>query len=283
MGGIIIKRNFIEGDKVNQGDSLYQIDPAPLQAELNSAKGSLAKALSTASNARITFNRQASLLKTNYVSRQDYDTARTQLNEAEANVTVAKAAVEQATINLQYANVTSPITGVSGKSSVTVGALVTANQADSLVTVQRLDPIYVDLTQSVQDFLRMKEEVASGQTKQVQGSTAIFPNPNGDLLPGMYVTALVDEGSRQNVLLVPQEGVTHNAQGKATALILDKDDVVQLREIEASKAIGDQWVVTSGLQAGDRVIVSGLQRIRPGIKARAISSSQENASTESKQ
>ena len=305
VGGIIIKRNFIEGDKVNQGDSLYQIDPAPLQAELNSAKGSLAKALSTASNARITFNRQASLLKTNYVSRQDYDT-------------VAKAAVEQATINLQYANVTSPITGVSGKSSVTVGALVTANQADSLVTVQRLDPIYVDLTQSVQDFLRMKEEVASGQIKQVQGSTpvqlnlengkrysqtgtlkfsdptvdettgsvtlrAIFPNPNGDLLPGMYVTALVDEGSRQNVLLVPQEGVTHNAQGKATALILDKDDVVQLREIEASKAIGDQWVVTSGLQAGDRVIVSGLQRIRPGIKARAISSSQENASTESKQ
>ncbi|EEQ5616616.1 efflux RND transporter periplasmic adaptor subunit [Escherichia coli] len=299
VGGIIIKRNFIEGDKVNQGDSLYQIDPAPLQAELNSAKGSLAKALSTASNARITFNRQASLLKTNYVSRQDYDTARTQLNEAEANVT-------------------SPITGVSGKSSVTVGALVTANQADSLVTVQRLDPIYVDLTQSVQDFLRMKEEVASGQIKQVQGSTpvqlnlengkrysqtgtlkfsdptvdettgsvtlrAIFPNPNGDLLPGMYVTALVDEGSRQNVLLVPQEGVTHNAQGKATALILDKDDVVQLREIEASKAIGDQWVVTSGLQAGDRVIVSGLQRIRPGIKARAISSSQENASTESKQ
>lgn len=248
------------------------------------------------------------MLKTNYVSRQDYDTARTQLNEAEANVTVAKAAVEQATINLQYANVTSPITGVSGKSSVTVGALVTANQADSLVTVQRLDPIYVDLTQSVQDFLRMKEEVASGQIKQVQGSTpvqlnlengkrysqtgtlkfsdptvdettgsvtlrAIFPNPNGDLLHGMYVTALVDEGSRQNVLLVPQEGVTHNACGKATALILDKDDVVQLREIEASKAIGDQWVVTSGLQAGDRVIVSGLQRIRPGIKARAISSS----------
>ncbi len=115
---------------------------------------------------------RASLLKTNYVSRQDYDTARTQLNEAEANVTVAKAAVEQATINLQYANVTSPITGVSGKSSVTVGALVTANQADSLVTVQRLDPIYVDLTQSVQDFLRMKEEVASGQIKQVQGQYA---------------------------------------------------------------------------------------------------------------
>lgn len=318
VGGIIIKRNFIEGDKVNQGDSLYQIDPAPLQAELDSAKGTLAKALSVASNARLNFNRLAALLKTNYVSRQDYDSAQTQLSEAQANVAVAKAAVEQAAINLHYANVTSPITGISGKSSVTVGALVTANQGDALVTVQRLDPIYVDLTQSVQDFLRMKEEVASGQIKQVEGATpvqlnlengkrykhtgtlkfsdptvdestgsvtlrAIFPNPNGDLLPGMYVTALVDEGSRQNVLLVPQEGVTHNAQGKATALILDNDNVVQLREITASKAIGNQWVVTAGLQAGDRVIVSGLQRIRPGMKARAISSGQQNASTESKQ
>ena len=245
------------------------------------------------------------MLKTNYVSRQDYDTARTQLNEAEANVTVAKAAVEQATINLQYANVTSPITGVSGKSSVTVGALVTANQADSLVTVQRLDPIYVDLTQSVQDFLRMKEEVASGQIKQVQGSTpvqlnlengkrysqtgtlkfsdptvdettgsvtlrAIFPNPNGDLLPGMYVTALVDEGSRQNVLLVPQEGVTHNAQGKATALILDKDDVVQLREIEASKAIGaENACLKCGADCNAFVRVSKHEQFPPARKTPA--------------
>lgn len=316
VSGIIIKRNFIEGDKVNKGDSLYQIDPAPLLAELNSAKASLAKALSAASNARLTLSRQAALLKTNYVSRQDYDTARTQLNEAEANVSVAKAAVEQAAINLHYANVTSPITGISGKSSVTVGALVTANQADSLVTVQRLDPMYVDLTQSVQDFLRLKEEISSGQIKQVKGSTpvelnlengkhytqtgtlkfsdptvdeatgsitlrAIFPNPNGDLLPRMYVTALLDEGSQQNVLLVPQEGVTHNAQGKATTLILDKNDVVQLREIEAPKAIGDKWVVTAGLQPGDRVIISGLQRIRPGIKAHAISIDQNSASTES--
>ncbi|EEZ6079401.1 efflux RND transporter periplasmic adaptor subunit [Escherichia coli] len=270
VGGIIIKRNFIEGDKVNQGDSLYQIDPAPLQAELNSAKGSLAKALSTASNARITFNRQASLLKTNYVSRQDYDTARTQLNEAEANVTVAKAAVEQATINLQYANVTSPITGVSGQ----------------IKQVQGSTPVQLNLENGKRYSQTGTLKFSDPTVDETTGSVtlrAIFPNPNGDLLPGMYVTALVDEGSRQNVLLVPQEGVTHNAQGKATALILDKDDVVQLREIEASKAIGDQWVVTSGLQAGDRVIVSGLQRIRPGIKARAISSSQENASTESKQ
>ncbi|QLU50062.1 efflux RND transporter periplasmic adaptor subunit [Citrobacter sp. RHBSTW-00696] len=307
IAGIIIKRNFIEGDKVSKGESLYQIDPAPLQARLDSAKGALAKALATANNVRLTLNRQSALIKSNYVSRQDYDTTRSQLNEAEANVAVAKADLEQATINLRYANVTSPIDGISGKSSVTVGALVTANQENALVTVQRLDPIYVDLTQSVQDFLRLKEEKANGKIAQQQGKIpvelmlengkpyrhtgtlefsdpavdettgsvtlrAVFPNPEGEILPGMYVTALLDEGSQQNVLMVPQQGITHNEQGKATALILDQQNVVQLREINAVKAVGNQWLVTAGLRPGDRVIVSGLQRIRPGIKARVLPS-----------
>ena len=307
VGGIIIKRNFIEGDKVSKGESLYQIDPAPLQARLDSAKGALAKAMATANNIRLTLNRQSALIKSNYVSRQDYDTTRSQLNEAQANVAVAKAELEQATINLRYANVTSPIEGISGKSSVTVGALVTANQENALVTVQRLDPIYVDLTQSVQDFLRLKEEKANGQIAQQQGKIpvelmlengkpyrhtgtlefsdpavdettgsvtlrAVFPNPEGEILPGMYVTALLDEGSQQNVLMVPQQGITHNEQGKATALILDPENVVQLREINAVKAVGNQWLVTAGLGPGDRVIVSGLQRIRPGIKARVLHS-----------
>lgn len=307
VGGIIIKRNFIEGDKVSKGESLYQIDPAPLQARLDSAKGALAKALATANNVRLTLNRQSALIKSNYVSCQDYDTTRSQLNEAEANVAVAKADLEQATINLRYANVTSPIDGISGKSSVTVGALVTANQENALVTVQRLDPIYVDLTQSVQDFLRLKEEKANGKIAQQQGKIpvelmlengkpyrhtgtlefsdpavdettgsvtlrAVFPNPEGEILPGMYVTALLDEGSQQNVLMVPQQGITHNEQGKATALILDQQNVVQLREINAVKAVGNQWLVTAGLRPGDRVIVSGLQRIRPGIKARVLPS-----------
>ncbi|MCO5783282.1 efflux RND transporter periplasmic adaptor subunit [Citrobacter meridianamericanus] len=307
VGGIIIKRNFIEGDKVSKGASLYQIDPAPLQAQLDSAKGALAKALATANNVRLTLNRQSALLKSNYVSRQDYDTTRSQLNEAQANVAVAKADLEQATINLRYANVTSPIDGISGKSSVTVGALVTANQQNALVTVQRLDPIYVDLTQSVQDFLRLKEEKANGKIAQQQGKIpvelmlengkpyrhtgtlefadpavdettgsvtlrAVFPNPEGEILPGMYVTALLDEGSQQNVLMVPQQGVTHNAQGKATVLLLDHENVVQLREINAVKAVGNQWLVTAGLRPGDRVIVSGLQRIRPGVKARVLPS-----------
>lgn len=307
VGGIIIKRNFVEGDKVSKGESLYQIDPAPLQARLDSAKGALAKAQATANNVRLTLNRQSALIKSNYVSRQDYDTTRSQLNEAQANVAVAKADLEQATINLRYANVTSPIDGISGKSSVTVGALVTANQENALVTVQRLDPIYVDLTQSVQDFLRLKEEKANGQIAQQQGKIpvelmlengkpyrhtgtlefsdpavdettgsvtlrAVFPNPEGEILPGMYVTALLDEGSQQNVLMVPQQGITHNEQGKATALILGQENVVQLREINAVKAVGNQWLVTAGLHPGDRVIVSGLQRIRPGIKARVLPS-----------
>lgn len=307
VGGIIIKRNFVEGDKVSKGESLYQIDPAPLQARLDSAKGALAKAQATANNVRLTLNRQSALIKSNYVSRQDYDTTLSQLNEAQANVAVAKADLEQATINLRYANVTSPIDGISGKSSVTVGALVTANQENSLVTVQRLDPIYVDLTQSVQDFLRLKEEKANGKIAQQQGKIpvelmlengkpyrhtgtlefsdpavdettgsvtlrAVFPNPEGEILPGMYVTALLDEGSQQNVLMVPQQGITHNEQVKATALILDQENVVQLREINAVKAVGNQWLVTAGLRPGDRVIVSGLQRIRPGIKARVLPS-----------
>lgn len=307
VGGIIIKRNFVEGDKVSKGESLYQIDPAPLQARLDSAKGALAKAQATANNVRLTLNRQSALIQSNYVSRQDYDTTRSQLNEAQANVAVAKADLEQATINLRYANVTSPIDGISGKSSVTVGALVTANQENSLVTVQRLDPIYVDLTQSVQDFLRLKEEKANGKIAQQQGKIpvelmlengkpyrhtgtlefsdpavdettgsvtlrAVFPNPEGEILPGMYVTALLDEGSQQNVLMVPQQGITHNEQGKATALILDQENVVQLREINAVKAVGNQWLVTAGLRPGDRVIVSGLQRIRPESKARVLPS-----------
>ena len=184
--------------------------------------------------------------------------------------------------------------------------------------MQRLDPIYVDLTQSVQDFLRLKEEKASGKIAQQKGKIpvelmlengkpyrytgtlefsdpavdettgsvtlrAVFPNPEGEILPGMYVTALLDEGSQQNVLMVPQQGVTHNAQGKATALILDQENVVQLREINAVKAVGNQWLVTTGLHPGDRVIVSGLQRIRPGMKARILAAKPNTPDTVTEQ
>ena len=307
VGGIILSRQFQEGSRVNAGDELYQIDPAPLLAELDRAKGNLAKAQSAADNSRFTLARFTSLLKSHYVSRQDFDTAQANAKEAQANVVVAKAAVESAKINLNYASVTSPLSGLSGKSTVTIGALVTANQGQALVTVQRLDPIYVDVTQSANDFLQLKTEIEQGVIEQNQGQTtallefangkryahtgklqfsdltvdettgsvtlrAIFPNPDNTLLPGMYVTAVLNEGTQQHVLLVPQEAVTRNASGKATTLILDNENIVQLREITTTKAIGDKWLVTSGLRPGDRVIISGLQQIRPGIKAHALPS-----------
>lgn len=307
VGGIILSRQFKEGSTVNAGEPLYQIDPAPLLVELDRAKGSLAKAQSAADNSRLTLNRFTSLLKSHYVSQQDYDEAQTNAKEAQANLQVAKAAVESARINLNYASVTSPLSGLSGKSTVTIGALVTANQGQALVTVQRLDPIYVDVTQSANDFLRLKTDMEQGIIEQSQGQAtailefdngkqyahtgklqfsdltmdettgsvtlrAIFPNPDNTLLPGMYVTAVLSEGIQRNVLLVPQEAVTRNASGKATTLILDPENIVQSREIIATKAIGDKWLVTSGLHPGDRVIISGLQQIRPGIKAHALPS-----------
>ncbi|HGW6102148.1 TPA: efflux RND transporter periplasmic adaptor subunit [Citrobacter werkmanii] len=311
VGGIILSRQFKEGSKVNAGEQLFQIDSAPLLAELDRAKGNLAKAQSAADNNRLTLDRYRTLLKSNYVSQQDYDTAQANAKEAQANLVVAKAAVQSARINLNYASVTSPLSGLSGKPAVTIGALVTANQAQALVTVQRLDPVYVDVTQSANDFLKLKTDMEQGVIEQSQGQVtallefdngkryahtgklqfsdltvdettgsvtlrAIFPNPDNTLLPGMYVTAVLNEGIQHHVLLVPQEAVTRNASGKATTLILDAENIVQLREITAAKAIGDKWLVTSGLHPGDRVIVSGLQHIRPGIKAHALPSPLES-------
>lgn len=311
VGGIILSRQFKEGSRVTEGQSLYQIDPAPLLAELDRAEGERARAESAADNSRLTLNRFTSLLKSHYVSRQDYDTAQANAKEAQANLLVAKAAVESAKINLKYASVTSPLTGLSGKSTVTTGALVTANQEQALVTVQRIDPVYVDVTQSANDFLKLKTDLEQGVLEQNQGQAttllefdngkryahagklqfsdltvdettgsvtlrAIFPNPDNTLLPGMYVTAVLNEGIQHHVLLVPQEAVTRNASGKATTFILDPENIVQLREITAAKAIGDKWLVTSGLHPGDRVIISGLQQIRPGVKAHAISAPSES-------
>lgn len=312
VGGIILSRLFKEGSSVNKGDSLYQVDPAPLQAELDRATGSLVKVEAAAESTRLTLNRYTSLLKSHYISRQDYDNAVANAKEENANLLVAKAALESAKINLNYADVTSPLSGLTGKSTVTIGALVTPNQSQALVTVQRLDPVYVDITQSVNDFLRLRTEMEQGLIEQNQGLAttwleldsgkryahagkvqfsdltvdettgsvtlrAIFPNPDNALLPGMYVTAVLNEGAQHHVLLVPQEAVTRNSSGIATVFILNPENLVQLREINATKAIGDKWLVTAGLQPGDRVIVSGLQKIRPGIKAHPLHSSTESS------
>ncbi|MBF1996058.1 multidrug efflux RND transporter periplasmic adaptor subunit SdeX [Serratia symbiotica] len=303
VSGIVLKRNFVEGSDIKAGTSLYQIDPATYQAAYDRAKGDLAKAQSSASIASVTVNRYKPLLGTRYISKQEYDTTVSNLQQAEAVVVAAKAAVETARINLAYTKVTSPISGRIGKSAVTEGALVSNGQAAALATVQQLDPMYVDVTQSSNDFLRLKQEMVSGTLKQENGKAkvklllengteyaqegtlefsdvtvdettgsitlrALFPNPNHILLPGMFVRARLDEGVRSDTLLVPQQGVTRNPRGDATALVVGMDDKVELRMLKADKAIGDKWLVTDGLKAGDRVIVSGLMKVRPGAQVK---------------
>ncbi len=304
VSGIILKRNFVEGSEVQAGTSLYQIDPATYQASYDSAKGDLAKAQASAQIARVTVSRYKPLLGTNYISKQDYDTATSTALQADASVVAAKAEVETARINLAYTKVISPISGRIGKSSVTEGALVTSSQTDALATVQQLDPIYVDVTQSSNDFLRLKEELADGSLKQEGGKAkvtlildngkqyqqqgtlefsdvtvdettgsitlrAVFPNPQNSLLPGMFVRARLDEGVNNNALLVPQQGITRNPRGDATAMVVGADNKVELRTVTTQQAIGDKWVVTEGLKPGDKVIVTGLQKVKPGVQVTA--------------
>ncbi|MBA3143377.1 multidrug efflux RND transporter periplasmic adaptor subunit AcrA [Salmonella enterica] len=303
VSGIILKRNFVEGSDIEAGVSLYQIDPATYQATYDSAKGDLAKAQAAANIAELTVKRYQKLLGTQYISKQEYDQALADAQQATAAVVAAKAAVETARINLAYTKVTSPISGRIGKSSVTEGALVQNGQASALATVQQLDHIYVDVTQSSNDFLRLKQELANGSLKQENGKAkvdlvtsdgikfpqsgtlefsdvtvdqttgsitlrAIFPNPDHTLLPGMFVRARLQEGTKPTALLVPQQGVTRTPRGDATVLVVGADNKVETRQIVASQAIGDKWLVTDGLKAGDRVVVSGLQKVRPGAQVK---------------
>lgn len=300
VSGIILKRNFVEGSDIKAGESLYQIDPATYQAAWNSAKGDEAKAEAAAAIAHLTVKRYVPLLGTQYISQQEYDQAVATARQADADVVAAKAAVENARINLAYTKVTSPIDGRIGKSSVTEGALVTNYQADAMATVQQLDPIYVDVTESSNDFMRLKQEslqrgddsksvqliMENGQPYSLKGSLqfsdvtvdestgsitlrAVFPNPQHTLLPGMFVRARIDEGVNPQAILVPQQGVTRTPRGDATVLIVNAQNQVENREVTAAQAIGDKWLITSGLQNGDKVIVSGLQKVRPGVTVKA--------------
>ncbi|MBK4784185.1 MAG: efflux RND transporter periplasmic adaptor subunit [Pantoea sp. Pent] len=301
VSGIILKRNFVEGSNVKAGDSLYQIDPATYQAAYDSAKGDLAQAQANARVAQLTVNRYKPLLGTKYISQQDYDNAAATAAQTAAAVQAAQANVETARINLAYTKVTSPISGRIGKSSVTEGALVSNGQTTALATVQQLDPMYVDVTQSSDDFLRLRGELESGQLKQNDGKAnvtllmqngsaysqpgtlefsdvtvdettgsitlrAIFPNPDHRLLPGMFVRARLDEGTNPTALLVPQTGVTRTPIGEATAMVVGADNKVEVRKITANQAFGDKWLVTDGLKEGDRVITVGIQRAKPGAQ-----------------
>lgn len=296
VSGIILHRNFTEGSDVKAGESLYQIDPATYQAAYDNAKGELAKAQAAATIARLTVKRYLPLVGTQYVSRQEYDQAVATAQQADASVVAAQAGVESARINLAYTKVTSPIGGRIGKSSVTEGALVTTGQSAALATVQQLDPIYVDVTQSSSDFMRLKQTslqkgdgtrsvellMENGQPYPLKGTLqfsdvtvdestgsitlrAIFPNPQHMLLPGMFVRARIDEGIQPNAILVPQQGVTRTPRGDATVLVVNDKNQVETRAVVAPQAIGDRWLVTEGLKNGDRVIVSGLQKVHPGV------------------
>lgn len=305
VNGIVQKRLFREGSDVGVGAPLYQIDPAPYQAALDSARAALQRSEANLVAARLRADRYKGLVAINAVSQQDYDDAVAAQKQAEAAIASDKAAIRMAEINLGYTNIVSPISGRVGRSVVTPGALVTANQAGALATVQQLDPIYVDVTQSSAELLRLRRDLAEGRLKSDKGQAvvrllledgtpyalpgrlqfseatvdertgavtlrAVFPNPKHELLPGMYVRAVVEEGTAESVLLVPQQGVTRNPKGQATTLVVGADDIVELRQIEAPRAIGDKWLVTSGLQAGDRVIVEGLQKVRPGATVRPV-------------
>ena len=304
VSGIIQKRLFTEGAEIKAGTPLYQIDPASYEAALASAKAELARAEANLAAAVARELRYKNLVAIKAISQQDYDDALATLGQARAAVQLAKAGVTTAKINLDYTRVLAPIDGVIGKSNVTEGALVNAGQADVLAEIQQLDPIYVDVSQSAEQMLQLRRQMQEGSVTAIDSAKARlllgddttyehvgslqfaevgvnestgtvilraqFPNPDRLLLPGMFVRTTLEEGLRTNAILVPQRGVTRDRSGKATAMIVNKENVVEVRPINVGRAVGDQWLVLSGLDVGDKVIVEGLQKVKPGAAATAV-------------
>ncbi len=312
VSGIIKKRLFNEGADVKAGDVLYQIDPAPYQAAYDNAKAALTRAEAHVPAVRVRMERYKELLDIKAVSRQDYDDADAAMKQAVADVEVGKAAVETARINLAYTRITAPISGRIGKSNVTVGALATAHQGAAFTTIQQVDPIYVDVTQSSANLLQVQQHITAGRIKgagaaqakvkllledgtpysqegilkfsdvTVEPSTGsfilrmVFPNPKHTLLPGMYARAIIQEGVVERGILAPQQAVSRDAKGNPMALVVDAQGKVQSRMITAERAIGDKWLVSSGLGAGDKVIVEGVQKVRPGISVKVVPFASKN-------
>ena len=304
VSGVIKARLFQEGSYVRAGQSLYQIDPATYQASVNSAAAALAQAQATATAAKLKADRYKTLVETGAVSKQDNDDAQAAALQSAASVAVQKAALDNARINLNYTHVTAPISGRIGKSTVTPGALVTASQAAALATVQDLSTIYVDLTQSSAEMLKLQQQFNSGKLgrsgsaqvtlKLEDGSTypipgrlefsdvtvdpttgsvglrATFKNPNGVLLPGMYVRAILNKGVANDGMLIPQAAVSRDPKGNAIVQIVDAKGAVTPRPVVASQTVGDKWLITSGLNVGDKVIVEGLQKVRPGAPVKPV-------------
>lgn len=306
VDGIVLRREFIEGSEVKVGQRLYKIDPAPFIASLNSAKASLAKAQANLASTSAQANRYKVLVAANAVSKQDYDNAVASQGQAAADVAAAKASVQTAQINLGYTDVVAPITGRTGVSQVTPGAYVQSSAATLMNTIQQLDPMYVDLTQSSLDGLKLRRQIQEGRVKtngagaakvtltledgqtytqqgklqfadvtvdQSTGSVtlrAIFPNPNRVLLPGMFVRARIEQGVNDRAMLVPQIGVTHDQKGDAIALVVGPDNKVVPQKLVTSGMRGPDWIVDSGISPGDRVIVQGTEKVRPGMTVKAV-------------
>ena len=303
--GIVTERAFNEGSEVKAGQVLYRIDPAPYQAAFDSAKAALARAEANAQVARIKADRHAALVKIEAVSKQANDDAQAGLKQAQAEVAAAKAALDKAKIDLDYTRLKSPIAGRIGRSAVTAGALVTANQVQALATVQQLDPIYVDLTQSSADMLRLRGEIAAGRLQAgVKGEVPVkliledgseyaaegrlalsevtvdegtgsvtlrakFSNADGVLLPGMYVRARLPQGTRSDAILVPHKALSRDPLGNALVMAVDAESKVVARPVQVAQSLGENWVVTSGVKAGERIIIEGLQKVRPGVAVQA--------------
>jgi membrane fusion protein (multidrug efflux system) len=307
VNGVILRRLFVEGGEVKEGQQLYQIDPATYQASYDSAAATLEHDQAALADANAKAARYKPLAAAQAISKQDYDDALASAREAQADIASARASIEQARINLRYTRVLSPISGQIGRSTVTPGALATANQTSALATVTQLDPIYVDLNLPTTTLLRFREEMAAGEiesggpgsakvTLQLEDGRsyplpgklqfaevnvsegtgtvllrAIFPNPQHLLLPGMFVHAQIAEGVNRSGIVAPQQAITRNTHGDAVALVLGAGNRAEPRVLVTGPAVGDQWVITSGLKAGDKVIVDGLQKVRPGMKVQPVS------------
>lgn len=316
VNGLIEKRLFTEGSNVKEGQVLYQIDPAPFQAELENAQAALAEAQAKLPATRSRADRYKNLLSHSALSQQDYDDAASALDQLKASIVSLQARVETARINLGYTKVTAPISGRIGKSNVTDGAIVTAYQSTALATIQQLDPIYVDVPQSTAEMLRMRTRFKEGLlnpggkdlrkvrlllengtpyplegTLQFSDVTVdpttgsvtlrlIFPNPEGEILPGMFVKAEIKEGVNDQAILVPQQGVSRDSKGNPYALVVNAENKVEKRQLVLDRSVGHDWLVGSGLARGDRVIVEGLQMLRPGtvVKAAAFEQTKKGAS-----
>ncbi|MGC6386418.1 efflux RND transporter periplasmic adaptor subunit [Ewingella sp. S1.OA.A_B6] len=300
VGGIIKKRLFTEGDEVQAGQVLYQIDPATYQASYDEAVAQMNNAIAVVKSSKLKAERYAALLREKGVTRQDADDAAATYQQNVASVAQYRAAAQSARLDLEYTQIKAPISGRIGISSVTPGALVTASQTDALATIRVLDPIYVDLTQSSTQLLKLRKQQRSGQKEEtvpvtvtledgtkyqrvgklelaevsVDESTgsvtlrAVFPNQEHELLPGMYVRASVSQGVRNDVILAPQQGITRDAKGDATALVVDKDNKVESRQVTTEGVVGNKWLITSGLQAGERLITEGTGKVQAGMEVK---------------